>query len=537
MSASPPGESASILPWFWPDAGSLALLAQSPVLPWADLREDPGAVFLILAHLDPLAADLAAEAPSPELLRHAAAQLRDLSVPWVDWRHRTVAPAFRTAIAAARLAGLIADYVGSCDPAAAWCGGLLATAGWLAVGVHDPAALAACVTAPNFAADPWGAQLRTWGVSRGDIAWRLAGAWKLPNWAKVLMGGLSYSPADADQLGGLARLHAVVQTAVALAEECEMPLGLGREFDVAEAHAELSLRSADVETIRARYASSRQHGWLYQREWLDPTAVPGLAKQLEVAADRLDDRPQTLPFPVAEIDDSLRVAKLEAMAEFAAGASHEINNPLAVISANSQYLLKQDPTAGQRKALESIIRQTERVHGILRELMTFARPPAPKLAGVDAGAVAAEAMKLLQPLADERVVRLDLSKPGNPVRLEADPDHLRNILLALVRNGVEAAGKHGYVRLKVAARADRIELTVEDSGPGPDETDRDHLFDPFYSGRAAGRGRGLGLPTAWQLARQHGGDVRYVPTADGPTRFVCTLPAAVPQAQPARKSA
>lgn len=537
MSASPPGESASILPWFWPDAGSLALLAQSPVIPWADLREDPGAVFLILAHLDPLAADLAAEVPSPELLRHAAAQLRDPSVPWVDWRHRTVAPAFRTSIAAARMSALIAEYVGSCDPVAAWCGGLLATAGWLAVGVNDPNALAACVTAPNFTADPWGAQLRTWGVSRGDIAWRLAGAWQLPNWAKVLMGGLSYSPADADRLGGLARLHAVVQAAVTLAEECEMPLGLSREFDAAEAHAELSLRTADLETIRARYASSKQHGWLYHKDWQDPTAVPGLADQLHAAADRLDDRPETLPFPVTEADDAFRAAKLEALAEFAAGASHEINTPLAVISANGQYLLKQDPTDGQRKALESIIRQAERVHGILRELMVFARPPAPKFAGVDAGAVAVEAMKLLQPLADERLVRLDLSKPGNPVRLDADADQLRNIMVALVRNGIEAAGKHGCVRLKVATRADRIELTVEDSGAGLDEESRDHLFDPFYCGRAAGRGRGLGLPTAWQLARQHGGDVRYVPTPDGPTRFVCTLPAAVPQALPSRKSA
>ena len=53
--------------------------------------------------------------------------------------------------------------------------------------------------------------------------------------------------------------------------------------------------------------------------------------------------------------------------------------------------------------------------------------------------------------------------------------------------------------------------------------EREHLFDPFYSGRKAGRGRGLGLPTAWRLARQHGGDVRFAGAE--PTRFVLTLPA------------
>jgi len=70
-----------------------------------------------------------------------------------------------------------------------------------------------------------------------------------------------------------------------------------------------------------------------------------------------------------------------------------------------------------------------------------------------------------------------------------------------------------------------VSVVVEDSGPGPTALDREHLFDPFYSGRRAGRGSGLGLPTAWQLARQHGGDVRFDASETGPTRFVLTLPA------------
>jgi signal transduction histidine kinase len=66
---------------------------------------------------------------------------------------------------------------------------------------------------------------------------------------------------------------------------------------------------------------------------------------------------------------------------------------------------------------------------------------------------------------------------------------------------------------------------VEDSGPGPAPEQRPHLFDPFYSGRSAGRGRGLGLPLAWRLARQQGGDVSLEPARPGqPTRFVLSLP-------------
>ena len=248
------------------------------------------------------------------------------------------------------------------------------------------------------------------------------------------------------------------------------------------------------------------------------------------------DRAETLPFRSAA-EDTVRAAKLEALAEFAAGASHEINTPLAVISANSQYLLKQSPPDAQRKALETIVRQTERVHGILRELMFFARPPAPRFAGVDVCEIAESVIDQLRPQAEERSVRLDLSIPGNPLTLEADESQIRSILQALLRNGIEAAGEQGCVRLRVALRSDRIEFIVEDSGPGLDVTTREHLFDPFYCGRAAGRGRGLGLPTAWQLARQHGGDVKFVPVPNGLTRFVCTLPTTVPNALPARKSA
>src|SRR5207302_476622 len=74
--------------------------------------------------------------------------------------------------------------------------------------------------------------------------------------------------------------------------------------------------------------------------------------------------------------------------------------------------------------------------------------------------------------------------------------------------------------------AAHVEIVIEDNGPGPAALEREHLFDPFFSGRPAGRGRGLGLPTAWRLARQHGGDVRFMRPADGPTRFVLTLPRA-----------
>ena len=74
---------------------------------------------------------------------------------------------------------------------------------------------------------------------------------------------------------------------------------------------------------------------------------------------------------------------------------------------------------------------------------------------------------------------------------------------------------------------ERVAFAIEDSGPGLSQTALEHAFDPFYCGRSAGRGRGLGLPTAWALARQNSGDVRHEPIGGGPTRFVLTVPRSV----------
>jgi signal transduction histidine kinase len=98
-------------------------------------------------------------------------------------------------------------------------------------------------------------------------------------------------------------------------------------------------------------------------------------------------------------------------------------------------------------------------------------------------------------------------------------------LACLLRNAIEAAPAEGWAGIRVATpSSDQLEIWVEDSGAGPTPQQLEHIFDPFFSGRQAGRGRGLGLPTAWRLAREHGGDVYFDDRSQGPTRFVLRLP-------------
>jgi signal transduction histidine kinase len=156
--------------------------------------------------------------------------------------------------------------------------------------------------------------------------------------------------------------------------------------------------------------------------------------------------------------------------------------------------------------------------------MQFARPSSPQKQAVDLGGLVSEALGGLRGLAEERQVQLQGPEQLPALTLLVDGGQIRQTLVALLRNAIEACKATGWVRLEVKqAPAGAVHFIVEDSGPGPTVTDRVHLFDPFYSGRKAGRGRGLGLPTAWRLARLHQGEVRCEDTA--PTRFVLILPA------------
>jgi signal transduction histidine kinase len=573
VAATGPGDRAILLPGLLPDAASFVALADrdSPVS-WSAVRADPGLLFFLLTRQIAFVAD--APPGIADTDRSAAAGLMAAGAAvWTDWGNPVIRPVVRTALAAATFATLVSDATEAVDPARAWAGGWLAYAGWLAVAAVAPDAVAACGTDSAFAVDPFGTQARHWGMRRAEVAWRLAARWTLPRWAAVTVGRLDASPDDGATFGGDRRLQAVAQVAVLLAEQVETRLFVADEFDLAAGLAELGLRSADLDRVRERYASEVILDEWFERTRTDPRAARGA--EVRLAAPSAHPPPDAggspIAFPLnsnrrtprvsggsmdaggsrpqwAEIDagptdlvdlyaERVEAAKLAAVAEFAAGASHEINNPLAVISGQSQYLLKQEADERRREALESIVRQTRRIHSVLAELMLFARPPEPRPEWLDLGRLVSESAAELTPFALERRVDIHLGPLGSGLWVEADPKQLRIALAALARNGIEAAPPGGWVRLTTTVRPDRLEVAVDDSGPGPDERSRAHLFDPFYSGRAAGRGRGLGLPAAWRLARENGGEVRYVPAPGGPTRFVLSLPAAAVAAGAQRKSA
>jgi signal transduction histidine kinase len=536
------------LAWLAPSATSLAALASQPDGPtWAQARLDPGAVVLVLRQEAARSMGRSESAPfpcfsstwlaSPSLPRDAL-QLLDQPTGFVGWND----PAFRTihllALAAAELAWQQAQHSRCCDADLAWICALLAPLGWLGLCAIDPTGVAQAIhnTPPG---QPFCFPQE---LSPAVCARRLARLWQLPSWLTGVLSCLSLPVFVARSLGVDGVLLALTRAALLQAQGQSLNLGLASSLYAEEDEALLD----SVGVSRQWPVSPATPAAL--EPWQDPRQAPFLRPVLQLAADNrrlqsasallgleqeVDQMQALLEQQLHSETQRLQASKLDALAELAAGAGHEINNPLAVICGEAQYLLGHqgqwftpDAQAPAVKSLQTIVAQTRRIHALLRDLMQFARPIPPCAGWLDLPQLLGEVAASLQELAAGRHVRIEVAAQPERLSIYADAAQLRLALSCLLRNALEAAPSEGWARLCLAeVDAAAVTVLVEDNGPGPEAAQRPHLFDPFYSGRVAGRGRGLGLPVAWRLARQQGGDVRLAPSQAGaPTRFLLTLP-------------
>ncbi|MGQ9564266.1 MAG: sensor histidine kinase [Thermogutta sp.] len=223
----------------------------------------------------------------------------------------------------------------------------------------------------------------------------------------------------------------------------------------------------------------------------------------------------------------LEKAKLDALAEFAAGAGHEINNPLAVISGHAQLLLRQTVNPEQQRMLATIVAQAQRAHEMIADARLFARPPNPVFSPVNYHQLLQTVVEEWTPQARLRHIRLELrteEEPPGVFEALADRSQLLTALGAVVKNALEAAPENSVVVLSLDGGIDEVVISVTDHGPGIDAAVRAHLFDPFFSGRQAGRGLGLGLSKAWRIVTLHGGRIDVESAVGKATTFRICLP-------------
>jgi signal transduction histidine kinase len=231
-----------------------------------------------------------------------------------------------------------------------------------------------------------------------------------------------------------------------------------------------------------------------------------------------------------DFSTELERAKLEAMKELAYGASHEINNPVANIAARAQTLLREEKSPERRRALEAIHQQAMRAHEMISDLMLFARPPKLLIEPVELGQLARSVADRFELEYQRRNIRLTLHIPKTASTIQGDAQQLAVALGELVRNSAEAIGQDGVVELTLAPidSAGFAAIEISDTGPGISADVRQHLFDPFYSGREAGRGLGFGLSKCWRIITDHGGSIVVDDSANPGARITLRLPVGGP---------
>ena len=234
-------------------------------------------------------------------------------------------------------------------------------------------------------------------------------------------------------------------------------------------------------------------------------------------------------------DESLaRTGRLVTLGEMASTLAHELNQPLAAIAsyaAGGLNLFDQpEPNLTMlRQAFEKMGAQARRAGLIIRRVQDFVKKRTPQLAALDLSEVLAEALGITAPVAREHRVKLASLIEGRIPEVQADRILIEQVLVNLIRNGVEAmaegprTGDDLTVRLARAGAV--VTLEVMDRGPGISRTVAASLFDPFTSTKSEGMGMGLNICRS--IIEMHHGSLSHAPRAGGGTVFTVTLP--VPQ--------
>lgn len=214
---------------------------------------------------------------------------------------------------------------------------------------------------------------------------------------------------------------------------------------------------------------------------------------------------------------------LAAIGRLAGSVAHEVRNPLSAVRGLVQFLAKgQAPGTRQHQCAETAVAEVDRLERVVSSLLDYTRPRPPRLIPMDLHESIAGTLRLLadEPRAQgvEIVSRVDDNLP----LVKADPDQVRQIMMNLIINALEANNGSGQVTVSARRQGRQVRVEVSDQGPGLPPGNSEEVFDPFFSTKE--RGSGLGLAIARRLARGLGGELAAGAAPEqGGARFILTL--------------
>ncbi|HXT72363.1 MAG TPA: HAMP domain-containing sensor histidine kinase [Candidatus Angelobacter sp.] len=222
----------------------------------------------------------------------------------------------------------------------------------------------------------------------------------------------------------------------------------------------------------------------------------------------------------------VQAEKLASLGQLAAGAAHEINNPLTAILGYAE-LIQTDATASERSRTlgEKIREQARRTKVLVTNLLSFARQVPTEKQLLDLKSVLTSAIELRQLDLRDKKIRIDVDNPAVLPAVRGDPNQLLQVFYNLINNAVDAMETVGGGVLTVRMRTERGSVVLDFSDSGPGLRDPERVFDPFYTTKPVGKGTGLGLSICYGIVQEHGGQIFGFNRAEGGCTFRVILPA------------
>jgi C4-dicarboxylate-specific signal transduction histidine kinase len=242
-----------------------------------------------------------------------------------------------------------------------------------------------------------------------------------------------------------------------------------------------------------------------------------LARQLKASIDEMNE----------SRDQFLRNARLAAVGNIAGSVSHEINNPVTGVMGYLAFVRKRNKDEALSIYLDKAIREVERIGRIAKSLLVFSRRSTqPALTPFDIKPSIENVHTLVGISLHEADVALTVRVPENLPLVNGRVDEFQQCLLNLLLNARDAVKDctEKTVTLSVKKEKDKIHVIVSDTGTGVSPAAQEHLFQPFFTTKAAGQGSGLGLTVTQELMRHMGGSVTFDSHYSPGARFVLTLP-------------
>jgi signal transduction histidine kinase len=242
--------------------------------------------------------------------------------------------------------------------------------------------------------------------------------------------------------------------------------------------------------------------------------------ELEFASEKLAKANRDLQNSFEQIK---RADRLSAVGQLSASLAHEIRNPLASIDGAANLIESAQTSDEMRKGSLAIIhKEIQRLNRLLTNLLDFARPRKPEFEAMEPGRLFDAIINLAGHSAQQKGIDISKEIPS-PVRaFECDPEQMKQVILNLTINAVQAMTGPGRVVLSAQQDGASVVIGVRDQGPGIPDENLDRIFDPFFTTKDAGTG--LGLSVVHQIVTQHGGTVTAQKNRDGGMTFSLVLP-------------